>query len=68
MLRVAKAYAALRGRDYVIPSDIKDVAVDVLSHRVILAAESRTAGVLATDIMLEAVDRTPGARMRIGGC
>ena len=59
LLRVAKAYAALRGRDYVIPSDIKDVAPDVLSHRVILAAESRTAGVLAADIVLEAVDRTP---------
>ena len=59
LLRVAKALAALRGRDYVIPSDIKDVAVDVLSHRVILAAESRTAGVLAADIVQEAVDRTP---------
>ena len=47
LLRVAKAYAALRGRDYVIPSDVKDVAADVLSHRVILAAESRTAGVLS---------------------
>ncbi len=59
LLRVAKAYAALRGRDYVIPSDVKDVAVDVLSHRVILAAESRTAGVVSADIVLEAVDRTP---------
>ncbi len=59
LLRVAKAQAALRGRDYVIPADIKDIAGDVLSHRVILAAESRTAGVLAVDIVREAVDRTP---------
>ena len=43
LLRVAKAYAAVRGRDYVIPSDVKDVAWSAL-HRVILAAESRTAG------------------------
>ncbi|MGZ4482228.1 MAG: AAA family ATPase, partial [Gaiellales bacterium] len=31
LLRVAKAHAALRGRDYVIPADVKDVAPDVLS-------------------------------------
>jgi MoxR-like ATPase len=44
LLRVAKAFAALRGREYVIPADVKEVAPDVLSHRVILAADARSGG------------------------
>jgi MoxR-like ATPase len=59
LLRVAKAYAALRGRDYLIPADVKDVAPDVLAHRVILAPEARTASVDAADAIREAVERTP---------
>jgi MoxR-like ATPase len=59
LLRVAKALAAVRGRDYVIPADVKDVAVDVLSHRVIMSPEARTAGLAATELVAEAVDRTP---------
>jgi MoxR-like ATPase len=59
MLRVAKALAAVRERDYVIPADVKDVAIDVLSHRVILAPEARTAGLVAAEIVAEAVERTP---------
>ncbi len=59
LLRIAKALAVLRERDYVTPAEIKDVAVDVLSHRVILAPEARTAGLRASDIVREAVERTP---------
>ena len=59
LLRVAKALATVRGRDYVIPADVKDVAVDVLSHRVIMSPEARTAGLAAGDLVAEAVDRTP---------
>ena len=59
LLRVAKAHAAVHGRNYVVPADVKDVATDVLTHRVILAPEARTAGVAPTDVVREAVDRTP---------
>ena len=59
LLRAAKAHAAVRGRAYVIPGDVKDVAADVLAHRVILAPEARTAGVAPADVVREAVDRTP---------
>jgi MoxR-like ATPase len=59
LLRVAKAHAVLRGREYVIPADVKDVAPDVLSHRVILAADARTGGVDPADVIREAVARTP---------
>ena len=39
LLRAAKALAVLRGRDYVVPQDVKDLAVRVLSHRIILSAD-----------------------------
>jgi MoxR-like ATPase len=58
LLRVAKAHAVLDGRDYVVPGDVKAVAEDVLSHRVILAPEARTAGIDATDSIREALERT----------
>jgi MoxR-like ATPase len=59
LLRVAKAHAVMRGREYVIPADVKDVASDVLAHRVILAADARTGGVDAAEVIREAVERTP---------
>ncbi len=59
LLRVAKAFATLRGREYVIPADVKEVAADVLSHRVILAADARSGGVAAHELITEAVERTP---------
>ena len=59
LLRVSKAHAALRGRDYVVPADVKAVAEDVLSHRVILSPEARSAGVMAGEVVREAVERTP---------
>jgi len=40
LLRAAKALAVLRGRDYVVPQDVKDLAPRVLGHRIILAAEA----------------------------
>ncbi|MBE5771407.1 MAG: MoxR family ATPase [Clostridia bacterium] len=36
LLRISQAYAAIQGRDYVIPDDVKKLAVPVLAHRVIL--------------------------------
>ena len=40
LLRAAKALAVLRGRDFVVPQDVKDLGVRVLSHRIILSAEA----------------------------
>ena len=39
MMKLSRAYAALSGRDYVIPDDVKAVAVPALSHRLILKRE-----------------------------
>ena len=35
-MRACQALAAVRGRDYVIPDDVKEMAVPVLAHRVIM--------------------------------
>jgi MoxR-like ATPase len=41
LFRTAQAFAALEGRDFVIPDDIKMLAAPVLSHRLIVKPESR---------------------------
>lgn len=40
MMRAAQAYAAISGRDYVLPDDVKKIAVPVLSHRVISRSQN----------------------------
>jgi MoxR-like ATPase len=59
LMRAAKARALMTGRDYVIPDDVKAVAVPVLSHRLILAPEARSAGVAGAEIVGDAVEHTP---------
>jgi MoxR-like ATPase len=59
LLRVAKARALADGRSFVSPDDVKAVAECVLSHRLILAPEARSAGLGAEDLVREAVEKTP---------
>lgn len=47
----AKALAYFSGRDYVLPEDIKDVAMDVLNHRVLLNYEAEADGVTSRQII-----------------
>lgn len=53
MMRTAKAIAAMRGRDFVIPDDIQYVAPHVLNHRIILNPESEMEGMLTMDVIKE---------------
>ena len=59
LLRVAKARALLEGREYVVPDDVKAVAEPVLAHRLLIAPEARSIGLSASDLVREALDRTP---------
>ena len=59
LLRVAKARALVAQRDYVVPDDVKAVASVVLSHRIILAPEARSAGLSPGDIVADVLERTP---------
>jgi MoxR-like ATPase len=51
LLRTAKAIAAMNGRDFVTPDDVKFVAYPVLNHRIILTAEREMEGVEAEDVI-----------------
>ena len=44
LMKIAKAYAYIHGRDYVIPDDVKYMSPYVLGHRIILKAEAQYAG------------------------
>jgi len=56
LLRAAKALALLRARDFVVPQDLKDLAVRVLSHRVILSPDGRLHGQTAESVIQRLVD------------
>ena len=44
-IRAAKTWAVSQGREFVTPDDIKDLAVPILGHRLILNAEAQFSGV-----------------------
>jgi MoxR-like ATPase len=58
LLRAGRAHAALRGRDHVLPDDIKAIAIPVLAHRVILSGESQLSRRSAADVLSDLLDRT----------
>ncbi|MFT5127111.1 MAG: MoxR-like ATPase [Rhodothermales bacterium] len=51
LLLAARAAAAIGGRDFVTPDDIKDLAVDVLGHRVLLRPEFELEGISVGDVL-----------------
>jgi MoxR-like ATPase len=53
IMRTAKAMAAISGRDFVTPDDVKTVAYPVLNHRIILTAEREMEGVETEDVIRE---------------
>jgi len=58
-LKIARANAALNGRDFVTPDDIKRYANAVLGHRVILQPEYWMANAVADEVVRDSVERTP---------
>ena len=59
LLRMAKARAVARGRDYVMPEDVQAVGKPVLSHRLIVAPEARGVGTEPEEAVQRALDETP---------
>ena len=59
MFKLARGWAAMHGRDYVVPDDIKRLVIPVLAHRVILKPEPRIKGIKASDIMQNILDSVP---------
>jgi MoxR-like ATPase len=59
LLRAAKAWAALGGREYVIPDDIQGLTTPVLAHRLLLTAETQISGRTAEDALAKIVGSVP---------
>jgi MoxR-like ATPase len=57
-----RAYAVLQGRNFVIPDDIKTLALPVLRHRVTLSPSAEIEGLSADRILREVLDQTPAPR------
>jgi MoxR-like ATPase len=55
----AKALAFLSGRNYVVPQDIKDLAPDILRHRILLSYEAEAEGVTSEDVVKALLDKLP---------
>ncbi len=59
LYRTSQAYAALQGRAWVLPDDVKRMTVPALSHRLILHPEARLRGRSAARIVQQIVERVP---------
>ena len=59
LMRLSKAYALLNNRDYVVPSDIKNIAIPALNHRIILYPNSLVRGAKPHEIIKEILDKIP---------
>ncbi len=64
LFRASRALGLIRGRDYVLPDDVKELAPAVLSHRIVLTPAARMRGVRAEHLVDELLNTVPvpGAR------
>ena len=59
LMRLGRAKAALAGRDFVTPEDVKALAVPALAHRLTMRPEAWVAGVKEETVVSEVLDRVP---------
>jgi MoxR-like ATPase len=59
LTRCAQARAAVRGRGYVLPDDVKVLAPSVLAHRLLTGPDARSSPAAGRDIVLEVLERMP---------
>ena len=56
ILKSAKAYSAMQGRDFITPDDVKFVTPHVLKHRIILTPEKEMEGILPHQIVTKLIE------------
>jgi MoxR-like ATPase len=56
ILNAAKGFAAIRGRDFVTPEDVKEAAIPVLQHRVIVTPEREMEGISSIEIIKQILE------------
>ncbi len=59
LTRASQAYAAIRGRDFVLPDDVKALAAPTLSHRLILQPQARLKDLATTTVIAEVLASVP---------
>lgn len=61
---MSKAIAQLRGRDYVVPGDVREVFVQTVAHRLILSPRAESQGKQSQQILQEILDAVPAPKLR----
>ena len=61
---MSKAIAQLRGRDYVVPADVREVFVQCVSHRLLLTPRAQTQGVTGEQVLQRILEAVPAPRLR----
>jgi MoxR-like ATPase len=59
LILTGRALAFVRGRDYVLPQDVSDMALDVIRHRLVMTYEALSDNVTSDDILKKILDRIP---------
>jgi MoxR-like ATPase len=59
LILTARALAFVRGRDYALPQDVLDMALDVIRHRLVLSYEALSDNVTSDDLLKKIIDRIP---------
>jgi MoxR-like ATPase len=59
LILTGRALAYVRGRNYALPQDVLDMAVDVMRHRIVLSYEALSDNVTGDDILAKILDRIP---------
>jgi MoxR-like ATPase len=66
LVAAGRALAFMRGRSYVLPHDLSEVAPEVLRHRLVLTYEGIASGVSAETVVRRVLDRFPAPRIDLG--
>ena len=61
---MSKAIAQLRGRDYVVPADVREVFAQCVAHRLILTPRAQTQGVTGQQVLQRILETVPTPRLR----
>jgi MoxR-like ATPase len=59
LFRTAQSHAFVQGREYVIPEDVKGVAIPTLAHRLALDTKAKYSGVMKEDVVREILGKVP---------
>src|SRR5712691_5940994 len=62
----AKALGLLRGREYVLPEDVRDIAPEVMRHRLVLSYEALAQNITGDHIVARVLERLPAPRVHFG--